>query len=66
MVAPQEAAAAAARGVPIVDIRPAEEYVEGRLPGAVNVPFYRSIEGGCMGGWEAVCLHVEREVAGAG
>jgi len=33
-----QAAEARERGVPLVDVREHEEYVEGHVPGAVNIP----------------------------
>ncbi|PSC67375.1 rhodanese-like domain-containing chloroplastic [Micractinium conductrix] len=37
--------AAARARTPVVDIRPDNEYKKGRLPGATNCQYYRSIEG---------------------
>lgn len=48
-LSPQEIGFAERRGVTIVDIRPASEYASGRIPGAVNVEFFRLIEG-----WDVV------------
>ncbi|GFR46335.1 hypothetical protein Agub_g7905 [Astrephomene gubernaculifera] len=45
MVAPQELSWLSEKGAVLLDIRPAENYQEGHLPGAVNVPFYQPIQG---------------------
>lgn len=46
MVAPQEVVFAVQAGTHLlVDVRPEELFAEGRLEGAVNVPFYRPIQG---------------------
>uniref|UniRef100_A0A061RLE6 Rhodanese-like domain-containing protein chloroplastic-like n=1 Tax=Tetraselmis sp. GSL018 TaxID=582737 RepID=A0A061RLE6_9CHLO len=44
-VAPQEVASAQRRGTVVIDIRPAKDFDEYHIPGSVNVPFYRPIEG---------------------
>lgn len=44
-VSPQEVGFAQQRGVTVVDIRPAGEFTKSRIPGAVNVEFFRLIEG---------------------
>lgn len=40
-----QAEAAANKGTVVIDVRPANEYKRGRIPGAVNCEFYRSIVG---------------------
>lgn len=46
LISPQEVQFAAERGgVTIVDVRPASDFVQGHLPGAVNVSFFRPISG---------------------
>jgi len=45
MVSPQEVQFAQGRGIPVVDIRPVGEHRKGRIPGAVNVEFFRLIDG---------------------
>lgn len=47
-MSPQEVGFAQERGIKVVDIRPAGEFTKGRIPGAVNVEFFRLIEG-----WDA-------------
>jgi rhodanese-related sulfurtransferase len=37
-IAPQELAAFREAGVPIIDVREPEEFAEGHIPGAVNIP----------------------------
>ena len=40
-----QAEAAAKKGTTVIDVRPANEYKRGRIPGAVNCEFYRPITG---------------------
>lgn len=49
--AEQEVAFAAERGVPVIDVRPADAYEKGHVPGASNVPVYQPIQ-------VCACLHV--------
>lgn len=44
-ITPQEAVFAQKRGVPIIDVRPAVDYYNSRIPGSVSIPFMRSITG---------------------
>ena len=45
LISPQELIFAQKRGAKIVDIRPAFEYDEARIPGAVSAEFFRLIQG---------------------
>ncbi|KAG2499594.1 hypothetical protein HYH03_002535 [Edaphochlamys debaryana] len=45
MLAPQELPWVKEKGAIVVDVRPEDSFAEGHLPGASNVPFYRSIDG---------------------
>lgn len=51
-----EVAAAAARGAPVVDVRPAGDWRESHVPGAASAEFYRLIQG-----WDAT--KIARRVA---
>ncbi|GAB4815869.1 hypothetical protein N2152v2_002915 [Parachlorella kessleri] len=44
-VAPQEVANAQQRGIPVIDVRPKEDFAKGRVPDAANVQFYQLISG---------------------
>jgi len=44
-LAPQEVVPAQERGMAIIDVRPQGDYDEYHIPGSVNVPFYRLIDG---------------------
>ena len=44
-ITPQEAVFAQQRGVPIIDVRPAIDHSVSRIPGAIGIPFMRSITG---------------------
>jgi rhodanese-related sulfurtransferase len=48
-VSPQELMFAAERGVPVIDVRPIEDYAEGHIKGSISVQFYRQIEGALQG-----------------
>jgi len=49
MVAPQEVVFVKDKGThTLVDVRPAELFATGHIAEAVNVPYYRPIEGWCV------------------
>jgi rhodanese-related sulfurtransferase len=45
MYSPAELSFALRRGVPVLDVRPPDEYARGHVDGAVSVPLYRPITG---------------------
>ncbi|KAL6751766.1 Rhodanese-like domain-containing protein [Haematococcus lacustris] len=45
----QEVVFAQGRGAPVIDVRPADQFKAGHVPGAVNVPYYQPIQG-----WDAM------------
>lgn len=45
IMSPQEVQFAVERGMPLIDVRPGNDYEQGHVPGAISVPFYQPIQG---------------------